>query len=88
MPTKSRLTSEYLAAALPLGLQVRRCDEPRRPFPLVDDSGESIHGDPDPEHVPGEPPNIWAPPSLVPGCDERCLSRHALGHHLALPARL
>ena len=60
MPTKSRLTSEYLAAALPLGLQVRRCEEPRTPFPLVDESGESIHGGPDPEHVPGEPPNIWA----------------------------
>jgi ubiquinone/menaquinone biosynthesis C-methylase UbiE len=60
MPTKSRLTSEYLAAALPLGLQVRRCDEPRRPFPLVDESGESIHGAPDPEHVAGEPPSIWA----------------------------
>ncbi len=60
MPTKSRLTSEYLAVALPLGLQVRRCEEPRRPFPLVDDRGESIHGAPDPEHVPGEPPNIWA----------------------------
>ena len=60
MPTRSRLTSEYLAAALPLGLQVRRCEEPRRPFPLVDDRGESIHGAPDPEHVPGAPPNIWA----------------------------
>jgi ubiquinone/menaquinone biosynthesis C-methylase UbiE len=31
MPTKSRLTSEYLAAALPLGLQVRGCQEPRPP---------------------------------------------------------
>ncbi|TML40030.1 MAG: class I SAM-dependent methyltransferase [Actinobacteria bacterium] len=39
MPTKNRLTSEYLAAALPLGLQVRRCEEPRTPFPLADDSG-------------------------------------------------
>lgn len=31
MPTWSRLASDYLAAALPLGLQVRRCEEPRRP---------------------------------------------------------
>ena len=60
MPTKSRLTSEYLAAAIPLGLQVRRCEEPRVPSPLVDAGGDSIHGGPDPEHVPGEPPNIWA----------------------------
>ncbi len=60
MPTKTRLTSDYLAAALPLGLQVRRCEEPRVPFPLVDGDGESIHGGLDPEHVPGAPPNIWA----------------------------
>ncbi len=59
MPTKSRLTSEYLAAALPLGLQVRRCEEPRVPFPLVDDNGWP-DGVPEPDHVPGAPPNIWA----------------------------
>jgi ubiquinone/menaquinone biosynthesis C-methylase UbiE len=49
-----RPASEYLAAALPLGLQVRRCEEPRRPFPLFRDDEEA------PEHVPGGPPNIWA----------------------------
>jgi ubiquinone/menaquinone biosynthesis C-methylase UbiE len=59
MPIWSRATSDYLAAALPLGLQVRRCEEPRRPFPLVDDSGVS-EGAPVPEHVPGAPLNIWA----------------------------
>lgn len=61
MPIWSRLTSDYLAAALPLGLQVRRCEEPRRPFPLVDDGGvPSATGDEFPEHVRGAPPNIWA----------------------------
>ena len=59
MPIRARPTSEYLAAALPLGLQVRRCEEPRRPSPLVDERGES-EGAPVPDHVPGEPPNIWA----------------------------
>jgi len=59
MPSWSRRTSEYLAAALPLGLHVRRCEEPLRPFPLVDDNGWS-DGVPEPDHVPGEPPNIWA----------------------------
>jgi ubiquinone/menaquinone biosynthesis C-methylase UbiE len=59
MPIRARLTSEYLAAALPLGLQVRRCEEPRRPSPLVDERGES-EGAPVPPHVPGEPPSIWA----------------------------
>jgi ubiquinone/menaquinone biosynthesis C-methylase UbiE len=61
MPIRTRLTSDYLAAALPLGLQLRGCAEPRRPFPLVDD-GElrSATGEGFPEHVPGEPPNVWA----------------------------
>jgi ubiquinone/menaquinone biosynthesis C-methylase UbiE len=60
MPTQARLTSDYLAAAIPLGLQVRRCEEPRVPFPLVDESGESLYGGPEPDHDPGAPPNIWA----------------------------
>lgn len=61
MPIRTRLTSEYLAAALPLGLQVRRCEEPRRPFPLVDDGDlRSATGDVFPDHDPGAPPNIWA----------------------------
>jgi ubiquinone/menaquinone biosynthesis C-methylase UbiE len=59
MPTYARLASDYLAAALPLGLQVRRCEEPRRPSPLVDDAGRSLRGDEPPEHVPEDPPNIW-----------------------------
>jgi SAM-dependent methyltransferase len=59
MPIRGRLTSDYLAAALPLGLQVRRCEEPLRPFPLVDKRGSS-DGAPVPDHVPGDPPNIWA----------------------------
>jgi hypothetical protein len=57
----SRLTSEYLAAALPLGLQLRTCADPRRPFPLVDDGSlRSATGDAFPDHVPDAPPNIWA----------------------------
>jgi ubiquinone/menaquinone biosynthesis C-methylase UbiE len=66
MPVWSRLASDYLAAALPLGLQVRRCDEPRRPSPLIGEDGTDLHDRaPSPEHVPGEPPNIWA---LHPFC--------------------
>ena len=60
MPTYARLASDYLAAALPLGLQVRRCEEPRRPSPLVDDEGKDFYDDETPEHRPGTPPNIWA----------------------------
>ncbi len=60
MPIWSRLASDYLAAALPLGLQVRRCEEPRRPSPLVGDHGTDLYdGVRPPDHVPGDPPNIW-----------------------------
>jgi ubiquinone/menaquinone biosynthesis C-methylase UbiE len=52
MPVWVRRASDYLAAALPLGLEVRRCEEPRRQSPVVD---KDI-----PEHIPGIPPNIWA----------------------------
>lgn len=61
MPVWSRLASDYLAAALPLGLQVRRCEEPRQPSPLLDDDGTTLHdGERLPDHVPGNPPNIWS----------------------------
>lgn len=61
MPTWSRLASDYLAAALPLGLNVRRCEEPRRPSPLVADDGTDLHdGVRPPDHVPGNPLNIWS----------------------------
>ena len=69
MPNWSRLASDYLVAALPLGLQVRRCEEPRRPYPLVD-SGGTPPGDPAPvaAHVPdATPPDIW---SLHPWCPD------------------
>jgi ubiquinone/menaquinone biosynthesis C-methylase UbiE len=59
--TWHRLASEYLAAALPLGLQVRRCVEPKRPTPLLADDGTYLYdGEPPPEHIPGSPPDIWA----------------------------
>ena len=61
MPTYARLASDYLAAALPLGLQVRRCEEPRRPSPLVGDDGTDLYdGVRPPDHVPGNPPDIWS----------------------------
>lgn len=66
MPVYARLASDYLAAALPLGLRVLRCEEPRTPSPLIGDDGTDLHdGAPSPEHVPGKPPNIWA---LHPFC--------------------
>lgn len=61
MPVWSRLASGYLAAALPLGLQVRRCEEPRTPSPLFGEDGTDLHDRArPPAHVPGQPPNIWS----------------------------
>jgi len=61
MPTYARLASDYLGAALPLGLQVRRCEEPRTPSPLLGGDGVTLYDAvqlPDP--VPGDPPYIWS----------------------------
>jgi hypothetical protein len=61
MPIWSRLASDYLVAALPLGLQVRRCEEPRRQSPLVGEDGTDLYdGVRPPDHAPGDPPNIWS----------------------------
>ena len=60
LPVRGRLTSEYLQAALPLGLQVRRCEEPRVASPLVDENGVDLHSGEPQEHVAGDPPSIWA----------------------------
>ena len=61
MPIYARLASDYLAAALPLGLRLRRCEEPRRPSPMVGEDGTDLYdGVRPPDHVPGEPPNIWS----------------------------
>jgi ubiquinone/menaquinone biosynthesis C-methylase UbiE len=60
LPHRNRLTSDYLAAALPLGLRVRCCEEPRRPYPLIDP-------DAPPDTVPAdEPPDIWSLHSWCP----------------------
>lgn len=61
VPLHVRRASDYLAAALPLGFAVRRCEEPRVPSPLLDDEGRTIHdGERLPAQDPGEPPSIWA----------------------------
>ncbi len=60
IPAYARLASEYLAAALPLGFQVLRCEEPRVPSPVLDDEGRTIHdGERLPPQDPDEPPFTW-----------------------------
>jgi hypothetical protein len=56
----TRAASDYLAAALTLGLEVRRCEEPRRPYPLIDP-------DAPPDTIPAdEPPDMWSLHSWCP----------------------
>ncbi|MEJ7690284.1 MAG: class I SAM-dependent methyltransferase [Nocardioidaceae bacterium] len=61
IPSRTRLTSEYLSAALALGLHLRRCDEPLVPYPLVDCTGTPPSDtEPLPAAVPDTPPDIWS----------------------------
>jgi SAM-dependent methyltransferase len=60
IPVWSRLTSDYLAVALPVGFEARRCEELRRKAPPVDAEGRDVHDPDTPEHRPGRPPVIWA----------------------------
>jgi SAM-dependent methyltransferase len=61
MPVHGRHAGAYLAAALPLGFQVLRCEEPRVPSPLLDDEGRTTHdGERLPPQDPAEPPYTWA----------------------------
>lgn len=62
LPTWVHATSEYLRAALPLGLQVRRCEEPISRDDLVDETG-TPPGDVEPvaRYVASDnPPDIWS----------------------------
>jgi SAM-dependent methyltransferase len=60
IPVWGRLASDYLAAALPLGFEVRRCEELRGRTPLVDEEGMDLNDPDTPEHEPGRPSNAWA----------------------------
>ena len=61
IPAYLRLASDYLAAALPLGFQVLRCEEPRAPSPVLDEEGRTIHdGERLPPQDPNDSPDIWA----------------------------
>jgi ubiquinone/menaquinone biosynthesis C-methylase UbiE len=54
LPHCSHRASDYLAAALPLGLQVRRCVEPGLPGPLIDSAAQP------PDGPVGHPADIWS----------------------------
>ena len=87
MPIYSRLASDYLAVALPLGLQVLRCEEPRRPSPLIGDDGTDLERrHPLARARPRRAAeHLGAPPAGDRG-NQRRLGGSAGRHHLALPA--
>jgi SAM-dependent methyltransferase len=61
-----RLTSDYLNSGLRLGLSVRRCEEPRRSSPFVDETGTPPEdAAPLDRYIAGDVPDIW---SLHPWC--------------------
>ena len=61
VPLYTRRTSEYLRAALPLGFEVRRCEEPEVPSPLITDDGRtSTTASGSPTTTPTIPPYICA----------------------------
>jgi SAM-dependent methyltransferase len=68
MISRAHPTSDYLAAALPLGLQLRGCAEPKRAFPYVDPDGvrPAYRQFPELTTTDGEPPNIWALHEWIP----------------------
>jgi hypothetical protein len=55
LPHTNRLTGDYLRAALPVGLQLRRCEEPA-PGDVRDDLDLTLTVE---EMLPEGPPNIW-----------------------------
>jgi ubiquinone/menaquinone biosynthesis C-methylase UbiE len=59
LPNRVHQTSDYLARALPLGFQVRRCEEPRSSEPFVDSQGVPV-GSVLPVPPLTTPPNIWS----------------------------
>ncbi|TDD67846.1 class I SAM-dependent methyltransferase [Jiangella aurantiaca] len=65
---RSRLASEYLSAALPLGFEVRHCEEPLRPSPFVDPDGvpPGAPGAAPPLTPSRTPPSIWSLHPLIP----------------------
>jgi len=59
LPHYNRPASEYLAAALPLGFQVRGCEEPQLPYPAIDPLAKPSGT------LPDHPSDLW---SLWPRC--------------------
>jgi ubiquinone/menaquinone biosynthesis C-methylase UbiE len=63
LPSYERFTSEYLTAAIPLGLEVRRCEEMRA------DWRDPVQA-PAPDHVlPDYPSEVWTLNEWVPAAD-------------------
>jgi hypothetical protein len=69
LPHYRRITSEYLTAALPLGLQVRHCEELR--FPLRDPSMAAVAAQ---RRLPDHPSDIWTLRAWCPAASAAALN--------------
>jgi SAM-dependent methyltransferase len=78
IPVWSRLASDYVAVALPLGFEVRRCEELRLRPPLVDDEGRDVNDPETPDHRPGSLPITWALHRFAPEATNAAWHRHPL----------
>jgi ubiquinone/menaquinone biosynthesis C-methylase UbiE len=85
IPVRSRLASDYLAAALPLGFEVRRCEELRQKWPVYPD----LSSPEEPEHRPENPVDIWALHRLAPEAANAAYKGlpHAIIWHFQLGSR-
>lgn len=76
LPNRPRRTSDYLAAALPLGLEVRGCQELERPSPMVGPDGTpTADENPVPPYDPGEPGDIWSLHRFAPAATNAAYHR-------------
>ncbi len=76
LPNRPRRTSDYLTAALSLGLEVRGCQELERPSPLVGPDGTpTADEDPVPPFDPGEPGDIWSLHRFAPAATNAAYHR-------------
>jgi SAM-dependent methyltransferase len=78
IPVWSRLASDYLAVALPLGFELRRCEELRLKPPLVDEEGRDVSDPETPEHRPGSLPITWALHRFAPEATNAAWRGHPL----------
>jgi SAM-dependent methyltransferase len=66
LPQRRFLASDYLSAAIPLGLQVRRCEEPRTRLPAIEPDSRPPAGEAPSDALPGVATlDRWCPAAVA-----------------------